>query len=105
MCYQTAARTIGELCRKLGERILGDVVPILKTGSNSRDPRTCEGGCLAIREIMESSSRSQRDEHEVLITIGVSQKLIDGSPSVCSAPAPSLDVLLINFLTKATLAS
>ena len=101
ICYQTAARTIGELCRKLGERILGDIVPILRTGSNSRDSRTREGVCLAISEIMESSSDSQREEHEDEIITIVRQSLIDDSANVRAAAAVAFDVLQETLGTKA----
>ena len=99
--YQTAARTIGELCRKLGERILGEIVPILRTGSNSRDSRTREGVCLAISEIMESSSDAQREEHEDEIITIVRQSLIDDSENVRAAAAVAFDVLQETLGTKA----
>lgn len=51
-CTQTAARTIAELCRKFGERILGDILPILERGSKSPNERIREGVCLAISELM-----------------------------------------------------
>ena len=47
-----AGRTLGELCRKFGERILGEIMPILKGKSNSTDPRARQGVALAIGEIM-----------------------------------------------------
>lgn len=43
---------MGELCRKLGEKILGEIVPILKTGASSPDARTREGVCLALSEVL-----------------------------------------------------
>jgi hypothetical protein len=49
---QTAGRTMAELCRKLGERILGDMIPILRAKSSSPDSRTKEGVCLALCEVM-----------------------------------------------------
>lgn len=51
-CIQTAARTIAELCRKFGERILGDILPILERGSKSPNDRIREGVCLAMSELM-----------------------------------------------------
>ena len=47
-----AGRTVGELCRKFGERILGEIVPILKAKSVSSDPRTRQGVVLTVGEIM-----------------------------------------------------
>lgn len=43
---------MGELCRKFGERILGEIIPILRTNSTSPDGRTREGVCLALSEVM-----------------------------------------------------
>ena len=43
---------MGELCRKLGEKILGEIIPILRRGADSPDPRTREGVCLALSEVL-----------------------------------------------------
>lgn len=50
--FQTAGRTTAELCRKFGEKILADLVPILRTKSTSPDSRTREGVCFTLCEIM-----------------------------------------------------
>lgn len=50
--WQTAGRTTAELCRKFGEKILSEVVPILRSKSTSTDSRTREGVCLTLCEIM-----------------------------------------------------
>jgi hypothetical protein len=47
-----AGRTLGELCRKFGERILGEIMPILKAKSVSSDSRTRQGIALTVGEIM-----------------------------------------------------
>jgi hypothetical protein len=47
-----AGRTLGELCRKFGERILAEIMPILKAKSTSSDPRTRQGVALIVGEIM-----------------------------------------------------
>jgi hypothetical protein len=41
-----------ELCRKFGEKILGEIVPILKGKSVSMDSRTREGVCLTLSAMM-----------------------------------------------------
>jgi hypothetical protein len=52
---KTASRTIAELCRKFGERIVGEIMIILKSKITSTDPRTREGVCLTLSEIMYAS--------------------------------------------------
>jgi len=50
--FQTAGRTVTELCRKFGEKILSEIVPILKAKSASMDSRTREGVCLTLSALM-----------------------------------------------------
>ena len=45
---QMAGRTLGELCRKFGERILGEIMPILNAKSGSSDARTRQGVALTL---------------------------------------------------------
>jgi hypothetical protein len=49
---KTGVRTTGELCRKFGERILGEIVKILRSKSSSHDAYTREGVCLLLSELM-----------------------------------------------------
>jgi hypothetical protein len=49
---KTAGRTVGELCRKFGERILGEIMPLLKAKAISPDSRTREGVSLTICHVM-----------------------------------------------------
>lgn len=43
---------MGEICRKLGEKILGEVVPILRRGAEAPDARTRAGVCFAVSEVL-----------------------------------------------------
>ena len=108
---QTAARTVGELCHKFGEKILGEIVPILKISASSNDASTREGVCLALSEIMyalrtfasslahiivlyrESTSSSQREDHEDEIIAIVRAALVDHAANVRAAAALTFDVL------------
>lgn len=49
---ETASRTLGELCRKNGERIFGEIIPILQKAISSPDARSREGACLAFSDVM-----------------------------------------------------
>ena len=49
---QTAARTTVELCRKSGEKILGEIVTILRSKAASTDEHVRAGVCLTLCEVM-----------------------------------------------------
>lgn len=104
---------MGELCRKLGERILGEMLPILRTSSVSPDSRTREGSCLALVEIMcdisdfhpnicpnkvlvldrENATDTQRESHDDDIVLIVRSALVDDDASVRAAAAQAFDSL------------
>lgn len=45
--------------RKMGERVLSQIVPILQTGMESEDAETRQGVCYGLKEILENISRTQ----------------------------------------------
>ncbi|KAJ7449659.1 armadillo-type protein [Mycena latifolia] len=98
---ETAGRTVGEICRKFGDRILGEVMIILRTNSSSMDPRTREGVCLMLSEIMENSTDSQREGHEDDIISIVRSSLVDDESNVRSAAAKAFDILQEHLGPKA----
>lgn len=54
---QVAARTLGDLVRKLGEKILPEIIPILEDGLRSDKSDERQGVCIGLSEIMKSTSR------------------------------------------------
>ncbi|KAI0944136.1 hypothetical protein AcV7_002042 [Taiwanofungus camphoratus] len=98
---ETAARTVAELCRKSGEKILGEIVSILKSKSTLADPRTREGVCLALCEMMESTTDNQREGHEDEIIVMVRTFLVDDEANVRAAAAKSFDILPEHIGAKA----
>lgn len=57
---EMAARTLGELVRKLGEKILRETIPILRVaGVDSVEAATRSGVCFAVSEILESATKSE----------------------------------------------
>lgn len=46
-----AARCLGELVRKMGERVLHRMLPILRDGMSSSDSATRQGVCAGLKEV------------------------------------------------------
>ncbi|CAK5273992.1 unnamed protein product [Mycena citricolor] len=98
---ETAERTVGELCRKFGERVLTEMMSILKTSSTSLDARTRESVCLMASEILENSTDAQRDGHEDALIAIVRDSLVDDEANVRSAAARAFDMLQEHLGAKA----
>lgn len=56
---QVAARALGELVRKLGERVLPLIIPILSQGLKDPNPSRRQGVCIGLSEVMASAVKSQ----------------------------------------------
>ncbi|KAK7285862.1 hypothetical protein RJT34_20645 [Clitoria ternatea] len=56
---QVAGRSLGELVRKLGERVLPLIIPILSKGLNDADSSRRQGVCVGLSEVMASAGKSQ----------------------------------------------
>ncbi|KAF7805246.1 protein ILITYHIA [Senna tora] len=56
---QVAGRSLGELVRKLGERVLPWIIPILSQGLNDPDSSRRQGVCVGLSEVMASAGKSQ----------------------------------------------
>lgn len=68
-CVQIAARTLGDLVRKLGEKILPEIIPILEEGLRSDKSDERQGVCIGLSEIMKSTSKDAvSDCHHIGIT-------------------------------------
>uniref|UniRef100_A0A672PWC5 GCN1 activator of EIF2AK4 n=1 Tax=Sinocyclocheilus grahami TaxID=75366 RepID=A0A672PWC5_SINGR len=52
-----AARTLGDLVKKLGEKILPEIIPILEEGLRSDKSDERQGVCIGLSEIMKSTSK------------------------------------------------
>jgi hypothetical protein len=107
---QTASRTMGELCRKSGEKVLTEIVGILRSKSTSQDSRTREGAVLAVSELVyvnfsfyitidphsvtrENTTDTQREDHEDEIIAMVRTALVDDESNVRAAAAKAFDTL------------
>ncbi|KAG1666477.1 hypothetical protein FOA52_004859 [Chlamydomonas sp. UWO 241] len=88
-----AARCIGELCRKMGERIVGRIVPILREGIASPDAASRQGVCLGLKEVLENISRPQLADHMGDVLPTVQAALTDEDAGVRSAAGEAFAIL------------
>jgi hypothetical protein len=84
---------VGELCRKNGDRIFNELIPILQKAIASPDARTKEGACLAFADVMAASSRDIIEDHEDAIITAIRTALVDSESSVRTAAARTFDAM------------
>ncbi|ORY90168.1 ARM repeat-containing protein [Leucosporidium creatinivorum] len=89
---ETAARTLADTSRKLGEAVLGEIVAILQKAMSSPERRQREGVCLALTEIMANTTKSSLEAHESAVIDVVRGALVDSDPTVRTAAAQAFDV-------------
>lgn len=90
---QVAARTLGDLVRKLGERVLPEIIPILENGLQSDQPDQRQGVCIGLSEIMASTSREMVLTFVNSLVPTVRRALCDPLPAVRQAAAKTFDSL------------
>ena len=81
----SGARTLGDLVRKLGERIIVEVLPILHTKLSSDDPLERQGVCVGLSELLRSTSKDQMLAHVDPIISTVNSALCDSDRMVREA--------------------
>lgn len=90
---QVAARTLGDLVRKLGERVLPEIIPILEQGLESDRPDQRQGVCIGLSEIMSSTSKEMVQAFVDSLVPTVKKALFDPLPEVRQAAAKTFDSL------------
>ena len=90
---QVAARTLGDLVRKLGERVLPEIIPILEKGLESDQPDQRQGVCIGLSEIMASTSKDMVLTFVNSLVPTVRKALCDPLPEVRQAAAKTFDSL------------
>jgi hypothetical protein len=86
-----AAQTLGELVRRVGGNAMSQLLPTLQDSLESSDSDAKGGICVAIRELIESSSDDTLNEHESIFVHIIRSTLVDSSPSVREAAATAFD--------------
>ncbi|KAL8584753.1 hypothetical protein ACOMHN_035672 [Nucella lapillus] len=77
-----AARTLGDLVRKLGERVLPEIIPILEQGLDSEEADQRQGVCIGLSEIISSTSREHVTVFADSLIPTVRRALCDPLPEV-----------------------
>ncbi|RWS09505.1 Translational activator GCN1-like protein [Dinothrombium tinctorium] len=90
---QVAARTLGDLVRKLGERVLPEMIPILEEGLESDRADQRQGVCIGLSEIIASTSREMVQAFADSLVPTVTKALYDPLPEVRQAAAKTFDSL------------
>lgn len=90
---QVAARTLGDLVKKLGERVLPEIIPILERGLESEQPEKRQGVCVGLSEIMCATSRDMVLTFVDSLVPTVRKALCDELPEVREAAAKTFDSL------------
>lgn len=81
------------MVRKLGERVLPEIIPILEHGLKSDQPDQRQGVCIGLSEIMTSTSKEMVLTFVNSLVPTVRKALCDPLPEVRQAAAKTFDSL------------
>nr|XP_039274428.1 eIF-2-alpha kinase activator GCN1-like [Styela clava] len=90
---QVAARTLGDIVRKLGERMLPEIIPILESELESEDEDQRQGVCIGLSEIIKSCSKDAILTFSDSLLPTVRKGLCDSHPDVRTAAATTFENL------------
>ena len=88
-----ASRCLGELVRKLGERVLPEIFPILRGGLEDGSPETREGVCLGLAEVLAAAKKEQLEEYYADVVPVVRDALCDEEACVRNAAGHAFDAM------------
>lgn len=77
-----AGRCLGELVRKMGDRVLQQIIPILVRGMQDGEASTRQGVCTGLREVLDNITREQLQEYLAQLLPTVQAALCDEDASV-----------------------
>lgn len=96
-----AARTLGDLVRKLGEKILPEIIPILEKGLESQRADERQGVCIGLCEIMANTSKEMILAFVDNLVPTLRKALCDPTPQVRQAAAQTFGSLHSNVGSRA----
>lgn len=88
-----AGRCLGELVRKMGGRVIHQIMPIMSAGIQSDAAETRQGVCWGLREVLANVTRDQLTEHIADIIPTVQTALVDPDSGVRQAAGSAMGVL------------
>lgn len=80
-----AGRCLGELVRKMGDRVLQQIIPILVRGMQDPEASTRQGVCTGLKEVLDNISREQLQEYLAQLLPTVQAALCDEDTTVRQA--------------------
>lgn len=89
---QIAAQTLGELVRRVGGNALPQLLPTLQESLSTSDSDAKQGICIAVHELIESSSESSVQEFQDIFVDIIRSALVDPSSEVRESAATAFDV-------------
>ncbi|KJH53105.1 HEAT repeat protein [Dictyocaulus viviparus] len=90
---QMGARCLGELVRKMGEKIISEVLPILEMNQKSENVEKRVGVAIALHEVMDNISKDVLNHYLESLVSPIRNSICDSSPAVRSAAADTFSVL------------
>ncbi|KAL4880474.1 armadillo-type protein [Aspergillus karnatakaensis] len=89
-----ASNALGDLIKKAGESVLSTLLPTLEDGlQTSSDVEVKQGICIALKEIINSSSPDALEDYEKILIATVRVALVDHDEDVREAAADAFDSL------------
>lgn len=98
---ENASQTLADLVRRFGETLLTQLLPTLESGLFSNDAEVKHGICIALSEIIETTSPAVLQTHETALVGFVRGALVDSDVDVRTAAAHAFDALQEAFGNKA----
>ncbi|KAK6741484.1 hypothetical protein RB195_009377 [Necator americanus] len=90
---QMGARCLGELVRKMGDKIINEVLPVLEMNQKSEELEKRVGVAIALHEIMDNITKDVLSHYLESLVTPVRNAICDPSPVVRSAAADTFSVL------------
>eukprot|EP00897_Mesotaenium_endlicherianum_P004938 jgi/Mesen1/4472/ME000228S03455 len=93
---QVAGRSLGELVRKLGDRVLPSIIPILARGLGSDSGATRQGVCIGLSEVMGNTGKQQLASYMPDLIPTIRNALCDSEADVREAAGQAFNTLYKN---------